>query len=596
MKYLINRAWLGTLLIVMFFACSMGISALPVHALSTQGNVWDWGYGYYGQLGQGTYLNSATPTQLDTIGSVSSLAGGCYHSLALKPDGTVWAWGDNGWGELGIGSDVNTDVPTQISSLTDVKAIAAGCYNSMAVKADGTVWTWGNNGLHNLGIGDAPAPDTCRGFNSSGSGASCAKTPVQVVNLTDVKAVATFIYMNLALKNDGTVWAWGYEYGGTPVQVPGLANVTSIATGGDFAIASEADGTVWAWGTNAYNLLVDTTASSSLTPVQITELNNVKMVSTGYWTAMALKSDGTVWAWGRNIEGEVGNGTTSTSITTPTQVVDLSDVKMVANGLFTSFALKTDGTVAAWGYNWDAELGIGTYSANSPTPVMANMNNVTSIAPGSYHVLVTVQNNQPPTVSANGPYYVPEGGSVTLTATGSDPENGPLTYAWDLDNNGTFETTGQSVTFSAANLTAPSSQIVRVQVTDDGGLTTVDQATVYITYNFTGFFQPINNLPTLNAVNAGRAIPVKFSLGGDKGLNIIAEGYPVSQQIACDSSAPTSDIEATTTAGSSSLTYDPTADQYIYVWSTDGTWAGTCRQLTVKLADGTVHQADFEFK
>lgn len=115
-------------------------------------------------------------------------------------------------------------------------------------------------------------------------------------------------------------------------------------------------------------------------------------------------------------------------------------------------------------------------------------------------------------------------------------------------------------------------------------------------YNFTGFFQPVDNLPTLNAVNAGRAIPVKFSLDGDQGLNIFEADYPKTQQIACDSTATVDGIEQTVTAGSSSLSYDASTDTYTYVWKTQKAWAGTCRQLVVKLNDGTVHRANFKFQ
>ena len=119
---------------------------------------------------------------------------------------------------------------------------------------------------------------------------------------------------------------------------------------------------------------------------------------------------------------------------------------------------------------------------------------------------------------------------------------------------------------------------------------------VYMRYHFTGFFSPVDNLPTFNSVKAGAAIPLKFSLNGDQGLDIFAAAYPKSSQIACDTSVSLDDIESTVAAGGSSLAYDPVADQYIYVWKTDKTWAGTCRQLTVKLADGTLHLANFKFK
>ncbi len=120
--------------------------------------------------------------------------------------------------------------------------------------------------------------------------------------------------------------------------------------------------------------------------------------------------------------------------------------------------------------------------------------------------------------------------------------------------------------------------------------------TYSVIYNWAGFFQPIDNLPTLNSVKAGSAIPTKFSLGGNQGLGIFQTGYPKSYRINCDSSAYEDAIESTVTAGGSSLTYDATANQYVYVWKTEKSWAGTCRQLDVMLIDGTHHYANFKFK
>ena len=121
-------------------------------------------------------------------------------------------------------------------------------------------------------------------------------------------------------------------------------------------------------------------------------------------------------------------------------------------------------------------------------------------------------------------------------------------------------------------------------------------ATVTVRENFTGFFSPVNNLPTVNVVNAGRSIPVKFSLNGNKGLDIFAPGFPASGVIACNENDPPVDITENTTSGNSSLTYDPVTDQYTYVWKTENSWAGTCRQLVIQLKDGCVHRANFRFR
>ena len=129
-----------------------------------------------------------------------------------------------------------------------------------------------------------------------------------------------------------------------------------------------------------------------------------------------------------------------------------------------------------------------------------------------------------------------------------------------------------------------------------GNSATLVSATYSVIYNWTGFFQPVDNLPTVNTVNAGQAIPVKFSLGGDFALTIFAAGYPKVQAVACGgSSGGASPVEETVTAGNSSLQYDPATQIYTYVWKTDKSWAGSCRQLMVKLNDGSEQLAIFQF-
>ena len=143
---------------------------------------------------------------------------------------------------------------------------------------------------------------------------------------------------------------------------------------------------------------------------------------------------------------------------------------------------------------------------------------------------------------------------------------------------------------------APSSRTIKVQVTDDTSLTVVDWAIVNVIYNFSGFFPPVDNLPVFNTRNSGSAVPVKFSLSGNQGLAIFESGYPKSQLIPCDSTVPVDGIEETVAAGASSLSYNPGTNKYSYVWKTDKAWAGTGRQLVVKLNDGTSHRANFQFK
>jgi hypothetical protein len=139
-------------------------------------------------------------------------------------------------------------------------------------------------------------------------------------------------------------------------------------------------------------------------------------------------------------------------------------------------------------------------------------------------------------------------------------------------------------------------RFVTVTATDRVGNTFTKPNIPYrVVYPFRGFLRPITNLPYLNIVNSGSAVPVKFSLSGNRGLGILASGSPSSLMINCDGTAPTDEI-VTSTAGSSGLSYDAKSDTYTYVWKTDKAWAGTCRQLVVRFADGNAKLANFKFK
>jgi len=115
-------------------------------------------------------------------------------------------------------------------------------------------------------------------------------------------------------------------------------------------------------------------------------------------------------------------------------------------------------------------------------------------------------------------------------------------------------------------------------------------------YTFKGFFSPIHNPPDLNVVKPGSAVPIKFSLTGNQGLQIFAADSPASRPISCDPTVPQDPVAGTNTSGGSMLSYDPSSDTYTYSWKTDSAWRGTCRQLVVTLRDGTPpHVANFKF-
>jgi alpha-tubulin suppressor-like RCC1 family protein len=288
-----------------------------------------WGYNWFGQLGDGTTFNRDTPVQVQNLSGVAAVAGSSVHSLALKSDGTVWAWGYNGVGQLGDGTTFNRDTPVQVQNLSGVTAVAGGGGHSLALKSDGTVWAWGYNRNGQLGDGTT--------FNRD--------TPVRVQNLSGVTAVAGGASHSLALESNGTVWAWGDNAFGelgdgthtdqvTPVWVQNLwfgFSVTAVAGSSVHSLALKSDGTVWAWGSNNYGELGDGTTFNRDTPVQVQNLSGVTAVAGGASHSLALKSDGTVWAWGDNQQGQLGDGTTFNRHT-PVPVQNLRRVTGVAAG------------------------------------------------------------------------------------------------------------------------------------------------------------------------------------------------------------------------------------------------------------------------
>jgi uncharacterized repeat protein (TIGR01451 family) len=201
---------------------------------------------------------------------------------------------------------------------------------------------------------------------------------------------------------------------------------------------------------------------------------------------------------------------------------------------------------------------------------------------------VTVIDNTPPVIScpANVTVYLPlhttaTSMAVSYPAATATDNCGVASIGYSIPSGSVFNVGTTPVTATA---------------TDVHGNTASCAFTVTVLYDFTGFFAPVNNTPTLNSVKAGSAVPVKFSLSGNKGLGIFPVNSPQVGIISCDASAPVTDLTDTVNAGGSSLSYDATSDQYVYVWKTDSSWAGSCRQLIVTLNDGSVHVANFKFK
>lgn len=264
-------------------------------------------------------------------------------------------------------------------------------------------------------------------------------------------------------------------------------------------------------------------------------------------------------------------------------------------------AVNLDGSASTPGsgtinsYSWaEGATALGTgamLTVNLPTGIHNITLTVTDTGGGSDtdDVVITIQDTLAPNIScpANVVVTLPPNSTATSTVV-----NYPAVTATDsCSSSVTVNSTPASGSVFPIGTTT-----VNATANDGAGHISTCSFTVTVQYSFAGFFPPVANPPAVNMVQAGRAIPVKFSLSGNKGLGIFAAGSPASAPYPCNTSDPATPLEETVTAGGSSLSYDPTSDQYIYVWKTEKAWAGTCRQLVVQLNDGSIHRANFQFK
>ena len=362
-----------------------------------------WGANTSGQLGTGTTTPSKLPIEVTTTGvlggkTISALAAGKSHSLALGSDGTLAAWGSNGYGQLGIGNNTDSKVPVAVSTAgvlngKRVVAVAAGTYHNLALCADGTLAAWGYNSDGVLGDGTTTNRNLPVAVDTTG-----------VLAGKTVVAVAAGAGHSLALCSDGTVAAWGGNFYGllgdgsmlarsrpVAVSVTGALagkRVVAIAAGLAHSLAVCADGSVVAWGRNSSGQLGNGGAmDSSKFPVRVDAtgvLNGrtVLAVAAGAYHSLAWCADGALAAWGDNGSGQLGNGS-QTQSNVPV-AVNISGVLAgtslggVSAGNNSSVARGADGTVAAWGANTYGQLGDNSTNTRL-TPVAVDPS---GLAPG----------------------------------------------------------------------------------------------------------------------------------------------------------------------------------------------------------------------
>ncbi|MEI7901877.1 MAG: IPT/TIG domain-containing protein, partial [bacterium] len=234
--------------------------------------------------------------------TAQAVAGGFYHSLALRSDGSVLAWGYREYGQC--------DVP---SPNADFMAVAGCAYHSMGLKSDGSVVAWGYNDYNQC---DVPSPNA------------------------DFVAIAGGEYHSMGLKSDGSVVAWGYNVDGACDLPSPNADFVAIA-GGYHSTGLKSDGSVVVWGYSGYDLYNVPSPNS-----------NFVAIAGGAFHSMGLKSDGSVVAWGCNDDGQC-------NVPSPN-----ADFVAVAGGYLHSVGLKSDGSVVAWGCNDDGQCNVPSPNAD----------------------------------------------------------------------------------------------------------------------------------------------------------------------------------------------------------------------------------------
>lgn len=342
-------------------------------ALAVSGTVYCWGINGSGELGNGTSLDSMTPTAVSGITNAVQVAAGNDHSCAVLASGAVQCWGNNFSGALGNGTNSNSALPVAVIGISQATSVATGMYHSCATLSNGTVQCWGRNYEGELGNGTI--------IDSN--------IPVTVKGVSNAKLVATDANHSCALLRDGKIQCWGYgAYGqlgngsnnvtnATAVSVSGITNATSVVVGGNRSCALLSDQTVSCWGNGQLNVTLPSVGSNqndTAIPVAVNGLSSVTALSSSASYNCALISDGTLKCWGYIISGGK-SPSFGLSTPIPTSITGIANAVGVSVSIGGACALNNDGTVQCWGVH---PLGDGTNN-DSRIPVMVNGDNAQGI-------------------------------------------------------------------------------------------------------------------------------------------------------------------------------------------------------------------------
>jgi alpha-tubulin suppressor-like RCC1 family protein len=369
------------------------LNSLDSKPLRYSDETWAWGSNFFnGELGDNSSLDRSSPVSV--VGGFTDwcqASAGGSHSLGLRTNGTLWAWGCNGNGRLGD----NTGRPTirspvsVVGGFSDWCEASAGFSHSLAVRSNGILWAWGSNANGRLG-------DNTITSRSS---------PVSVVGgFSDWCEASAGGGHSLAVRTNGTLWAWGcnnYAQLGdntitsrsSPVSVVGgFSDWCEASAGSSHSLAVRTNGTLWAWGSNNRGQIGDNTITNRSSPVSVVGgFTDWCQASAGESHSLAVRSNGTLWAWGCNTTGQLGDNSI-TSRRSPVSVVGgFSDWCQASAGGFHSLAVRTNGTAWAWGFNTSGQLGDNTVtSRRSPVSVVGGFSDWCQASAGGSHSMAVV--------------------------------------------------------------------------------------------------------------------------------------------------------------------------------------------------------------
>ena len=345
-----------------------------------------WGYNEYGALGQNNRTSYSSPTQIPGNWTTGSSMGGENSAAGIKIDGTLWTWGYNGDnGHLGQNTPLpsHKSSPVQIPGTTWRKVVLSG-YAMYATKTDNTLWAWGSGGNGALGLNNL----------------TLYSSPVQVPGTTWSNVPRTGNASVVATKTDGTFWVWGHNQHGqlgqnqAPAQLAGISSPTqlpgttwsddSTKWGGGFdnKLAIKTDGTLWAWGMNDHGQSGTNDTVDYSSPTQIPGTTWKTVGGARYYFSGGTKTDGTLWVWGRGDDDMLLGLSDRTSRSSPTQIPGTTWDTLVC-GRVSMFATKTDGTLWTWGNDYQGSLGQNN-ATNVNSPVQVPGTDWTNILPNKH--------------------------------------------------------------------------------------------------------------------------------------------------------------------------------------------------------------------